>query len=231
MKVIRIDSAIGQDSGELSARWLRSQLPTTGEDVTLQIHCEGGSVLEGFAMLDILAAYPGRVKAVVSSMALSMASALLTGCDSVEVTPTAYCMLHNAHMNDADVTPSEEKLLNSLSEKMVKLYSQRMKKPAGTIRKMMASETFLDASQAVSCGLADRIVDASRLSISARAIPSRIVAKIKAATPPPGSTATTRWRAAVDAKALTMPRAKAIMEVDKSHPGLRQQFVAEFNKR
>ena len=230
MKVIRIDSAIGQDSGELSARWLRSQLPTTGEDVTLQIHCEGGSVLEGFAMLDILAAYPGRVKAVVSSMALSMASALLTGCDSVEVTPTAYCMLHNAHMNDADVTPSEEKLLNSLSEKMVKLYSQRMKKPAGTIRKMMASETFLDASQAVSCGLADRIVDASRLSISARAIPSRIVAKIKAASPV-GTTATARWKAAVSAKAATMPKAKAIMEVDKSHPGLRQQFVAEFNKR
>ena len=232
MKTIRIDAPIGQAAGELSAKWFRSQLPTTGEDVTLYVHCEGGSVFEGFAMMDIMAAYPGKISAIVSSMALSMGSVLLTECDEVMATENAYLMVHNAHMDSEEMTPSEQKLIRSLSDRMVNLYARRMRKPANVVREMMAAETFLNASEAVSCGLADKIVDASRLQISARAIPSRIVARIRAASAThPGATATARWKAAVDAMAVTMPRAKAIMEVDKTHPGLRQQFVAEFNKR
>jgi len=229
MKTIRIDAPIGQGAGELSAKWFRSQLPTTGEDVTLYVHCEGGSVFEGFAMMDIMAAYPGKISAIVSSKALSMGSVLLTGCHEVMATENAYVMVHNAHMDSEEMTPSEQKLIRSLSDRMVNLYARRMRKPASFVRQMMEAETFLNASEAVSVGLADKIVEASRLQISARAIPSRIVARIKAASP--GTSATARWKAAVDAKAATMPRAKAIMEVDKTHPGLRQQFVAEFNKR
>ncbi len=230
MKTIRIDGPIGQAEGELSAKWFRSQLPTTGEDVTLYVHCEGGSVFEGFAMMDIMAAYPGKISAIVSSMALSMGSVLLTECDEVMATENAYVMLHDAHMDNEDVTPSEQRLLRSLSDRMVNLYARRMKKPANVVRQMMAAETFLNASEAVSCGLADKIINASRLQISARAIPSRIVARIKAASPV-GTTAASRWRSAVDAKSQTMPRAKAIMAVDESHPGLRQQMIAEANRR
>ncbi len=220
-KTIHIDRQIGNLPDERSARWLRSQLPTTGEDITLQIHCEGGSVFEGFQMLDTLAAYPGKVRGVVSSMALSMGSVLLTACDEVEVTQNAYIMLHNPHMGDSVGTDSEQKLLGSLSERMVKLYAGRMKKPAGTIRKMMADETFFDASQAVSCGLADRVVDASRLQISARAIPQRIVAKIKAGAPV-GATVAARWRHAI----LACGSASA---ADKQNPGLREQLIREAN--
>ncbi len=224
MKTIRVDAPIGQESGELSAKWLRSQLPATGEDITLQIHCEGGSVLEGFAILDILAAYPGKVRAIVSSMALSMGSALLTACDEVSVTENAYLMLHDPHMNDAEVTDSEAKFIGSLSERMVSLYAGRMKKPASVVRQMMAAETFLSANEAVSCGLADKIVDASRLQISARAIPRRIVARIKAASPV-GATATARWRSAVLASGGDVSAA------DKLNPGLRLKMIAEANRR
>ena len=223
MRVIRIDQPLGNQPGEISAKWLRSQLPASGEDITLQIHCEGGSVFEGFAMLDVLAGYRGKVRAVVSSMALSMGSVLLTACDEVEVTQNAYVMLHNAHMDEHEVSRSEQKLLGSVSERMVDLYAGRMKKPAGTIRQMMAAETFLNAGEAVSCGLADRVVDASRLQISARAIPQRIVARIKAASPV-GTTAAARWRHAI----LACGSASA---ADKQNPGLRQQLIDEANRR
>jgi ATP-dependent Clp protease protease subunit len=224
MKTIRVDAPIGQESGELSAKWLRSQLPATGEDITLQIHCEGGSVFEGFAMLDVLAAYPGKVRAIVSSMALSMGSVLLTACDEVAATENAYFMMHDCHMDGNEVTDSEAKLLGSLSERLVTMYAGKMKKPASVVRQMMAAETFLSANEAVSCGLADKIVDASRLQISARAIPRRIVARIKAALPI-GNTATARWRFAVLASGGDVSAA------DKQNPGLRQRMIAEANRR
>jgi ATP-dependent protease ClpP protease subunit len=224
MKTIRVDAPIGQESGELSAKWLRSQLPTSGEDITLQIHCEGGSVFEGFAMLDVLAAYPGKVRAIVSSMALSMGSVLLTACDEVAATENAYFMMHDCHMDGNEVTDSEAKLLGSLSERLVTMYAGKMKKPASVVRQMMAAETFLNAGEAVSCGLADKIVDASRLSISARAIPRRIVARIKAASPV-GATATARWRSAVLASGGDVSAA------DKQNPGLRLKMIAEANRR
>jgi ATP-dependent protease ClpP protease subunit len=223
MRTITIDGPIGQEPGEFSARWLRSQLPTTGEDITLQIHCEGGSVFEGFAMLDVLAAYPGKVRAIVSSMALSMGSVLLCGCDEVSATANSYVMLHNPHMDDAEVTDSETKLLGSLAERMVNLYAGKMRKPSSAVRQMMAEETFLSASEAVNCGLADKIVDPSRLSISGRAIPRRIVARIKAASPV-GATATARWRSAV----LACGSSSA---ANKSHPGLRAAMLREVNAK
>jgi ATP-dependent Clp protease protease subunit len=224
MKTIRVDAPIGQESGELSAKWLRSQLPATGEDITLQIHCEGGSVFEGFAMLDILAAYPGKVRAIVSSMALSMGSVLLCGCDEVSATANSYVMLHNPHLNGDEATDSEAKLLGSLSERMVTMYAGKMRKPTSVVRQMMAAETFLSANEAVSCGLADKIVDASRLSISARSIPRRIVARIREASPV-GKTATARWRSAVLASGGDVSAA------DKQNPGLRLKMLAEVNKR
>lgn len=222
MRIIRIDSAIGNLPGELSSRWLRGQLPTNGEDVSLIVHCEGGSVFEGFAMMDMLAAYPGKISAVVSSMALSMGSVLLTACDEVTCTPNAYIMLHNPHIEESAGSDSEQKLLGSLAERMVDLYAGRMKKPAATVRKMMDLETFLSAHEAVSCGLADRIVDASRLQISARAIPSRIVARIKSSSP--GATAMARWRHAILA-------CGSVSAANKQNPGLREQLIAEANRR
>ena len=116
------------------------------------------------------------------------------------------------------------KLLGSLSERMVTMYAGKMRKPASVVREMMQAETFLSANEAVSCGLADKIVDASRLQISARAIPRRIVARIKAAFPI-GKTATARWRSAVLASGGDVSAA------DKQNPGLRQQLIHEANKR
>lgn len=224
-KTIHIDRQIGNLPDELSARWLRSQLPSTGEDITLQIHCEGGSVFEGFAMLDVLAAYPGKVRAIVSSMALSMGSVLLCGCDEVSATANSYVMLHNPHMDDAEVTDSETKLLGSLAERMVNLYAGKMKKPASVVRQMMAEETFLSSSEAVSCGLADKIVDASRLQISARAIPRRIVARLAVAKAHTGTTATAKWRSAV------LASGGDTLKADRLNPGLRQRMIAEANRR
>ena len=48
----------------------------------------------------------------------------------------------------------------------------------------------------------------------------------------PKATAQARWNAAIEAKVSAgIPKASAIMAVDKQNPGLRQQMLAEVNKR
>ena len=223
-KTIWIDSPIGQEPGELSAKWLRSQLPTDGSGVVLQVHCEGGSVFEALAMIDVLTSYRGQKKAIVSSMALSAASLLVTGCDEIEVTPNAYLMLHNSHMDDAELSETEADLLGSLNERMVGMYATRSRQPASKIRQMMEAETFLDANQSVRLGFADRVVSPSTLRIAARAIPKRIVARMKTPAQTATSTATAKWSAAVSA-------CGSVSLADKKHPGLRLKMLKEVNSR
>lgn len=219
-KVISIDAPLGQADGELSARWLRGQLPSDGRDVVLQVHCEGGAVLECLAMIDVLQACPGKVKAIVSSMALSAASLLICGsCDEIEVTKNSYLMLHDARMDEADTSDSNRLLIDSLVDDMADIYSARTRKPVSEIRRMMAAETWLSADDAVRFGFADRVVDGKALRIVARAVPSRIVAKLKNAT-----SATARWKAAVAS-------AGDVMKADRQNPGLRLKMLAEVNRR
>ena len=226
MKTIQIDAPLGTLPGELSARWLRSQLPTDGQDVVLAVHSEGGAVLESLAMCDLIQSYNGKVTAIVSSMALSAASLVTSVCDSVSMTENAMLMVHCPHNEtDTEVSPSDKQLLSMVARRMTDIYARKSGQSPARINQMMTAETWLDAASAVQSGLADRVIPANQMrTITARAIPSRIVARIKAASPV-GKTATARWRSAVLASGGDVSAA------DKQNPGLRLKMIAEVNKR
>jgi ATP-dependent Clp protease protease subunit len=228
MKTIRIDGPIGQEPGELSAKWFRSQLPPDGSPVEVKFHSEGGSMFEAFAIFDTVKAYRGRKTATVESMAFSAASLLLCAFDDVAISPNGYTMVHAPYFDGDDGPKSERELLASLREKMIGIYAEKTRKPIATISRMIDEETFLDAESSISLGIVNRVARASS-AVMAR-MPSRIVARIKAALPV-GNTATARWKSAVDALASRMPKAKAMAEVEKSHPGLRLKMLDEVNGR
>ncbi|CAN0123878.1 unnamed protein product, partial [Chrysoparadoxa australica] len=118
-KIIRIDAAIGEDIGELSAKWLQSQFPVDNSPIECRFHSPGGSVLEAFGMIDELNAYRGKKTAVVSAMAFSAASLVLCAFDEVEITPNGYVMIHQAHFDGDDPTRAELGFLGSLNGRMV----------------------------------------------------------------------------------------------------------------
>ena len=225
MKTIQIDAPLGTLPGELSARWLRSQLPTDGQDVVLAVHSEGGAVLESLAMCDLIQSYNGKVTAIVSSMALSAASLVTSVCDSVSMTENAMLMVHCPHNEtDTEVSPSDKQLLSMVARRMTDIYARKSGQSPARINQMMTAETWLDAASAVQSGLADRVIPANQMrTITARAIPSRIVARIKAASPV-GATAAARWRHAVLA-------CGSVSAADKQNPGLRSQLITEANRR
>jgi ATP-dependent Clp protease protease subunit len=221
MRTIRIDGPIGQEPGEISAKWFRSQLPADGSPITVFFHSEGGSVFESFSIFDAIKAYSGRKTAIVESMAFSAASLLLCAFDDVAISPNGYTMVHAPYFDSEELPKSERQLLASLRERMIGIYSEKTGKPIATISKLVDQETFLDAESSISLGIVNRVARASS-TVVAR-MPARILAKIKAASP--GATATAKWKAAVAACAGNVTLA------NKQNPGLRLKMLAEFNKR
>lgn len=225
-KTIHIDGPIGQEPGELSAKWFRSQLPSDGSPIVVKFHSEGGSLFEAFAIYDLVEAYKGPKRAIVESMAFSAASMLLCAFDEVDVTPNGYVMIHSPHIEgDDNLEDSQKRLLAQLRDKMVGIYTAKTRKPRSFIERELDREVFYDAEASISLGIATRIAPASS-AVVAR-LPQRVLAKLQASK----LSAKAQWQTAVDAAAKTMPRADAVKHVDKNNPGLRQRMLAEVNRR
>ncbi len=161
MKEIRIDGVIGTDEGEVSAAWLRSELPANGTDpIRVSVHSEGGSVFEGFACHDVLAEYKGPKTIAVESTAFSIASFIAMAGDEIEMSPNAYFMLHNPRINiegDDEELGKNAKMIADLKNNMVNAYAQRTGKSVEEIQSVLKAETYFNATDAVAFGLADRV--------------------------------------------------------------------------
>lgn len=160
MKEIRIDGVIGQGKDEVSAAWVQSQLPTTGEPIRVSIHSEGGSVFEGFATHDVLAKYPGPKTIAIESTAFSIASFIAMAGDEIEMSPNAYFMLHNPRISiegDDEELGKNAKMIADLKANMVNAYAARTGKSTTEIESVLKAETYFNATDAVAFGLANRV--------------------------------------------------------------------------
>lgn len=160
-KEIRIDGVIGQAEGELSAAWLRAELPSNGTDaIRVSMHSEGGSVFEGFAMYDVLANYAGPKTVAVESTAFSIASFVAMAFDEIEMSPNAYLMLHNPRVSidgDDEELGKKSAMIADLKANMVNAYAKRTGKTAEEIQGVLKEETYFNATDAVAFGLANRV--------------------------------------------------------------------------
>jgi ATP-dependent protease ClpP protease subunit len=223
MKTIYFDGDIGTDTNELSAKWLREQLPHTGEPIEVVVNSAGGNLFEAFTMIDIIAAYRGKTTAIVAS-AFSAASLFLIAFDEVEIGPNGYCMVHAPSMDGGrGADDADNRLLAQLRQKMIALYSQKIKQPLAKIARMIDQEVFFDSEASVSLGLCDRITS-NVPAVMARQRPKACVAS--------GATAAARWKLAVSNEYLQgFTRNQAASRANKSNPGLRAAYIAEANKR
>jgi len=215
-KVVHLDGVIGQGEGEVSAAWLRSQMPTDGRELVLKIHSEGGSVFESFAMFDMLAEYRGPKRCEVASMAFSAASLLVCCFDDSVITRNGFTMIHSPRMESDNITSGESELLDELRGKMLDMYCQRTGKPEAVISRLMDNEAYFDAEASVDFGLVHRVASPA---IAAKAIPSRVMARMR-----PSTSATALWKASIVA-------CGSVMAADRQNPGLRLRMLSEVNAR
>jgi len=146
-----------------------------GEDLKLILKSPGGSVIEGFAMADMLAAHGAEVEIIGTGIVGSIATMIFAAGTKGKrkLTNNAFFMIHKPSSGiggTADDLRSEAKILDTMDSRIVsnyvdliesndKLINGSREETADQVRAWMAEEKWFSAQEAVIVGLADGIAE------------------------------------------------------------------------
>lgn len=162
----------------------------------VHINSDGGNVMEGWAIANLLGQFEGTVDVIIEGACASIATVIALSVNGkVSMARNAMFLIHNSHVGqggNADYLRGVITTLDSIDEKAVALYVRRTGKREGTIRSLMAEERWLTAEEALAYKLIDKIVDpvAARAAAKAGAAPSASLYNLAAPTqavPPPAA--------------------------------------------
>jgi len=151
---------------DLTEKLLYLEATAPGKDITLYINTPGGSISAGMAVYDTMQLISSPVTVVVTGMAASMGSILLSGAAKGRrlLYPHARVLIHqpliSGHFSgpatDINIQAQEmEKLRAELNQILAKVSGQ----PLERIEQDTDRDFYLNAQEAISYGLADKIVD------------------------------------------------------------------------
>jgi ATP-dependent protease ClpP protease subunit len=153
----------GEIGWEVSASELIKEIKAQGPDVSeieLSIHSNGGSVTEGWAIVNFLRRHPAHIVARVEGSACSMASVIAMASDHLIMPENAYLMIHNPWtiaMGDAAEMEKAAANLRKFEKDIVDLYARRSGKGEAEIRQMMTDETWMNGAEAFAAGFCDHL--------------------------------------------------------------------------
>lgn len=178
MQILRIDGEIGWDT---TAKEFKQTLKETTGDITLEISSPGGHVFQGVEIFNALKAYnKGKITAVISSLAASMASYIALAADEVQAYDNSTYMIHNASAiawGDHRALRKKADIVNGLSVVLAKAYIAKTGKSEQEIQKMMDDETYLYGQEMKDAGFVDVILSTEdeKNAMSAKALSSESV--------------------------------------------------------
>lgn len=135
-------------------------------DVLVRIDSPGGDVIAGSCLYTALrehAMHGHVVRVRVEGLAASIASVVAMAGTVVEMSPTAYMMIHDPWttvMGNPDELRDCADQLDEIAAGIVDAYAQRTGMTRAHVRQLMRDETWMSARSAVKLGFADRIMGA-----------------------------------------------------------------------
>ncbi|NDW10944.1 head maturation protease, ClpP-related [Dysgonomonas sp. 520] len=132
-------------------------------EIHLHIHCLGGEVLEGIAIINAIKACKKPVIAYIDGVSASMATLVMLACDKIYMADNAYIMIHSPRggaYGTAKDMAKVVKLLKAMEVNFKKAYSTRTGKPEAEVALWMDGDNWFSASEALAENLIDGIFDA-----------------------------------------------------------------------
>lgn len=133
------------------------------EEITLYINSPGGEISSGLAIYDTMQAVPCPVHTVCIGMAASMAAVLFTAGSKREIFPHARIMIHDPLISGG-VGGSALKIdqtarnIMRLRKVQAKILAKHTGHTVQEVYAKTANDSYFDAGEAVSWGLADSII-------------------------------------------------------------------------
>ncbi len=151
---------------EITEKLLYLESIGPGKDITFYINTPGGSITSGMAIFDTMKMISSPVSVVVTGMAASMGSILLSAAPKGRryLYPHSRVMIHQPLISGRMVAPAVD--INIQAEEMEKLRHELNQiladasgKPLEQVERDTDRDFYLNAEEAIKYGLADKIVE------------------------------------------------------------------------
>ena len=151
---------------EITEKLLYLESIGPGKDITFYINTPGGSITAGLAIFDTMKMISSPVSVVVTGMAASMGSILLSAAPKGRryLYPHSRVMIHQPLISGRMVAPAVD--INIQAEEMEKLRHELNQiladasgKPLEQVEQDTDRDFYLNAEEAIKYGLADEIVE------------------------------------------------------------------------
>lgn len=137
------------------------------KDITLEIKCPGGSVIEGYAIYDKLRSMEGcTVKAEVIGECSSMATVILLAASERKAYKDAHICIHKPRIEYywAEVMTEDEALklyndLHSETERMLDIYVDRTGADREELAALMSEDKYITVDEAKDLGFVTEIIE------------------------------------------------------------------------
>lgn len=167
---ISIYDTIGEtwDGNGVTAKRISAALRAIGsQDVTVNINSPGGNFFEGVTIFNLLREHPAKVTVQVMGLAASAASVIAMAGDEILMGTGSSLMIHNgwavAIGNRHDMADAAKRM-EPFDAAMATLYAERSGMSVAETAAMMDQETFIGASDAISRGFADGMLDNAKVT-------------------------------------------------------------------
>ena len=165
-KIFLWGAVTDETAKDLTEKLLYLEGTAPGKDITFYINSPGGSITAGMAIYDTMQLVTSPITVVVTGMAASMGSILLSGARKGRrlLYPHSRVLIHQPLISGRMIGPASD--INIQAKEMEKLrleLNQILAKASGQPLERINRDTdrdfYLNAQEAIEYGLADRIVD------------------------------------------------------------------------
>jgi ATP-dependent Clp protease protease subunit len=165
-KIFLWGAVTDETAKDLTEKLLYLEAVDPGKEITFYINSPGGSITAGMAVFDTMHLITSPITVVVTGMAASMGSILLSGAPKGRrlIYPHARVLIHQPLISGRMVGPASDiniqaKEMEKVRAEMNKILAEASGQPIERINQDTDRDFYLNAEEAIAYGLVDRIVD------------------------------------------------------------------------
>lgn len=157
---------------EIRATALQKKLAASdAETVLIHLNSDGGDLVEGNVIHNMLARHNARIEVEIDGLAASAASLIAMAGDEIRIAENAMMMIHEpwgASEGSAQDHEALAAVLKKHTAQMADTYAKRSGQEPDAIASMMAAETWMTAAEAIAAGFADKLIASSKVAARVR---------------------------------------------------------------
>jgi ATP-dependent Clp protease protease subunit len=165
-KIFLWGAVTDETAKDLTEKLLFLESDAPGKDITFYMNTPGGSITAGMAVYDTMKIITSPITVVVTGMAASMGSILLSGVPKGRrfLFPHSRVLIHQPLISGRMVGPATDiniqaKEMEKIRVELNQILADASGQPMERINRDTDRDFYLNAQEAIAYGLADKIVD------------------------------------------------------------------------